>query len=258
MIVIGIDCGSQNTRGVSLRDGVVVAKAKAFTEFDANLAAESVLFELIRDSGVKNASEVADVAVTGGGRGLVEFASKEISENNAAARGCHYYFPDVDTVIDMGAEGSRAVRINPDGSEYSHEKNDKCAAGAGVFIENMARALDVSPKEMGPLSLKHTKEEPMNVQCVVFAESEVISLVHANETSENIAYSIHAGVTNRIAGMVRRLGNAKKIAFIGGPSQNAGLVQCLEQSLGTKVLVDTEVSDYVSAVGAAIAATVKK
>lgn len=144
MVSIGIDCGSQNTKGVLLRDGKVVAKATTLTEFDADLAAETALTEILKKAGITSTDEVLEVAVTGGGKKLITFASKEISENVAAARGCHFIFPDVDTVIDMGAEGSRAVKINPDGSVYSHETNDKCAAGAGVFIENMARALEVT------------------------------------------------------------------------------------------------------------------
>lgn len=252
MIVIGIDCGSQNTRGVLLRNGEPVARAQVLTEFDANIAATRVLRQLFMEAAVTDPAEIQEIAVTGGGKDLIDFSSMEVSESNAASYGTHYYFPEADAVIDMGAEGSRAVRINPNGSAYSYEKNDKCASGAGVFVENMARCLEVTIEEMGPLSLKHTKEEPMNVQCVVFAESEVISMIHRNETSENIAYSIHAGVVNRMMSMIKRLGKASKYVFIGGPSLNEGLVQCLRQVVDGEVFVAPEHSGYISALGAAL------
>ncbi len=254
MIVVGIDCGSQNTRGVLLRNGEPVAKAQVLTEFDANIAATRVLRQLFIDASVTDPSEVKEIAVTGGGKDLIDFASLEVSESNAASHGTHFYFPEADAVIDMGAEGSRAVKINPNGSAFSYETNDKCASGAGVFIENMARCLEVTIEEMGPLSLKHTKEEPMNVQCVVFAESEVISMIHRNETAENIAYSIHAGVVNRMMSMIKRLGSAGKYVFIGGPSLNEGLIQCLRQAVDGEIIVNTEHSRYISALGAALVA----
>ena len=257
MIVIGIDCGSQNTQGVLLRDGVPAAKARVLTEFDAGLAAEKVLKELLQDAKVTNAEEIAEIAVTGGGKDLIDFSTMEVSESNAAANGTHYYFPDAEAVIDMGAEGSRVVRINPNGSAFSYEKNDKCASGAGVFLENMARCLEIGVSEIGQLSLNHTKEEPMNVQCVVFAESEVISMIHANESNENIAYSIHAGVVNRMMTMVRRIGLVSKYVFIGGTSLNEGLVECLRQSIKGEVIVDPEHARFISALGAALCAAKK-
>ena len=252
MIIIGIDCGSQNTKGVLLRDGEPIAKAQVLTEFDADIAASRVVKQLLIDAHVTDAAEIKEIAVTGGGKDLIDFATKEVTESNAASYGTHYYFPEADAVIDMGAEGSRVVKINPNGSAYSYEKNDKCASGAGVFIENMARCLEVAIEDMGQLSLRHTEEEPMNVQCVVFAESEVISMIHANKSAANIAYSIHAGVVNRMLSMIKRLGKADKYVFIGGASLNEGLVQCLKQAVDGEILVNTDHSRYISALGAAL------
>lgn len=252
MIVIGIDCGSQSTEGVLLRDGKPIAKAETPTEFDAEIAAAEVIKQLLVAAKVTDVSEVKEVAVTGGGRDLVEFATTEVSDSKALAAGTHYYFPDAQAVIDVGAEGSKAIRIKPNGTVDQFEKNDRCAAGAGVFIENMARALEVSVFEMGPLSLKHTEEVPMNVQCVVFAESEVISMIHEKRTVENIAYSIHAGIVNRMMTMIRRLGKVKKYAFVGGGSLNEGLVQCMEQTLEGELQVMPEHSKFIAALGAAL------
>lgn len=258
MIVIGIDCGSQSTAGVLIRDGQPVAKALTLTEFDAEAAAIDVIRQLLISAKVTDASEIREIAVTGGGRDLVGFATEEVADSKALAFGTHYYFPDAEAVIDVGAEGSKAVRINPNGTVYQFEKNDRCAAGAGVFIENMARALEVSVYEMGPLSLKHTEEKPMNVQCVVFAESEVISMIHEKRTSANIAYSIHAGIVNRMMTMIRRLGKVKTYAFVGGGSLNEGLVQCMGQTLEGKLMVNPEHSMYIAALGAGLSMLAKK
>ncbi len=258
MIVIGIDCGSQSTAGVLIKDGQPIAKAMTLTEFDAEIAATEVIKQLLKTAKVTDISEIRDIAVTGGGRDLVGFATEEVADSKALAYGTHYYFPEAEAVIDVGAEGSKAVKINPNGTVYQFEKNDRCAAGAGVFIENMARALEVSVYEMGPLSLKHTEEKPMNVQCVVFAESEVISMIHEKRTSENIAYSIHAGIVNRMMTMIRRLGKVKKYAFVGGGSLNEGLVQCMKQTLEGDLQVMPEHSMYIAALGAALSLLAKK
>jgi benzoyl-CoA reductase subunit D len=129
--------------------------------------------------------------------------------------------------------------------------NDKCASGAGSFIETMARALQVKPEDMGGLSARHTKEVSMDTQCVVFAESEVISLIHRQTAKEDIAYAIHEGLASRLSSMARRVGVVPEVAMIGGPSYNCGLAKALAKNLKTRITVP-ENSEYVSALGAAV------
>ena len=250
MITAGIDCGSQNTKGVLLQDGKVVAKALFPTEFDADLAAQNVYNKLLSDAGVTK-EQVQRLAITGVGREIVKWGDAEVNEVGAAARGARFVLPATETIIDMGADSCRVIRLNADGTVMKYEVNDKCASGAGTFIEAMARALQITTEEMGEFSMRHTKELATNAQCVVFAESEVISLIHAKESREDIAYGVHMGISNRIASMIRRVGITDNFTMIGGPGFNKGLVQCMSKVIEREIKVPED-NQYISSIGAAI------
>ncbi|MDR1321548.1 MAG: acyl-CoA dehydratase activase [Gracilibacteraceae bacterium] len=252
MITVGIDSGSQNIKAVALQDGAVVARAKILAEFDAVKAAEAVYELVLRQAGLTE-SDVEAVAATGAGRALVPFAVLCINEVSSASKGARMVRPGAEVVIDLGAESSRAIRLQPDGKVKKYEINDKCASGAGTFIETMARALQMEIEDMGPYSLRHTREVPMNAQCVVFAESEVVSLIHQQESKENIAYAIHMGIANRVGALFRRLGLSDELVLIGGPALNVGLVECMGKESGRKIFVP-EYPDFISAMAAAAAA----
>ena len=250
MITAGIDCGSQNTKAAIMKDGKVLGKALLPTEFDADLAAQRVYESALSKAGIKK-EDVSRLVITGVGREIVKWGDSEINEVGAAVKGAKYLMPDTDTVIDMGADSCRVIRLNDDGSVMKYEVNDKCASGAGTFIEAMARALQITTEEMGDFSLRHTKELATNAQCVVFAESEVISLIHAKETREDIAYGVHMGIANRIASMIRRVGLTDHFTMIGGPGYNKGLVSCMSKVFGRDIKVPED-NQLVSAIGAAI------
>jgi benzoyl-CoA reductase subunit D len=250
MLTVGIDSGNQNTKTAVLSNGKVIGSAVVPTEFDARQAAWSALDKALADASVSR-DGVDFIVATGAGRELIDVAQGILNEVGSAAKGARYYFPETEMVIDLGGEGCRAIRLETDGRIKNYEVNDKCASGAGTFIETMARALQISTAEMGGYSLKHTRSVPMNAQCVVFAESEVISLIHNQEKKEDIAYAIHVGICNRINALVRRAGTVQNITMIGGPGMNQGLVECLSEVLRKNVAVceDTMIA---SAVGAAI------
>lgn len=248
-LFIGIDSGSQSTKAVAVRNGQIVAKAHVYTEFDGLAAAQAVSDKVIRDAGAEVSA--VRVAATGSGRQLVNFAEAYVNEIVAGATGAHALLPEVQMLLDMGAEGSRVILLDENGAAKAYEINDRCASGAGTFIETCARALEIRPEEMGEYSLRHTKDIPMKAQCVVFVESEVISLIHQRETKENIAHGVHLGISDRLGSMFRRLGMQNGVGFIGGPARNRGLVQCLEQTLGQPVLVPDE-PEFASAFGAAL------
>lgn len=250
MITAGIDCGSQNTKGVILKDGKVVAMALLPTEFDADLAAQKVYEIALNEAGIAKA-DVSRLVITGVGREIVKWGDAEINEVGAAARGAKFVLPETDTVIDMGADSCRVIRLNDDGTVMKYETNDKCASGAGTFIEAMARALQISTEQMGEFSLNHTKELATNAQCVVFAESEVISLIHSKESREDIAYGVHMGIANRIASMIRRIGLSDNFTMVGGPAFNKGLVSCMSKVFGRDIKTPDN-NQFVSAIGAAL------
>lgn len=255
MITAGIDCGSQNTKGAIIKDGKLVTLSLKPTAFDADQAAHDVLDEMLQKAGLKR-EDVEKLIITGVGREIVKWGDEEVNEVGAAVKGSRFVAPDCETVIDMGADSCRVVRLNPDGTVMKYEVNDKCASGAGTFIEAMARALQIKTEEMGDFSLRHTKELATNAQCVVFAESEVISLIHAKESREDIAYGVHMGIANRIASMIRRVGLTDHFLMIGGPAYNKGLVSCMSKVFERDIKVP-ENNQYVSAIGAALLAAEK-
>lgn len=256
MITAGIDCGSQNTKGAILKDGKVVAQAIQPTAFDADVAAKDIYEKILKEAGITK-DQVEKLVITGVGREMIKWGDAEINEVGAAARGARLIDKACDTVIDMGADSCRVIRLNADGTVMKYEVNDKCASGAGTFIEAMARALQITTEQMGDYSLRHTKELATNAQCVVFAESEVISLIHAKESIEDIAYGVHMGISNRIASMIRRIGITDRFVMIGGPAFNKGLVSCMSKVFERPIDV-LDNNQFISAYGAAVYATEKK
>ena len=141
-------------------------------------------------------SDIGKIIATGMGKNEIVQkppinASQTVSEVVADAAGAFHMTPSVKTVIDVGAEEGRGVKVGEGGRVKDFVINERCAAGAGTFVETMARALEIDIEEMGPLSLKSTKTIPMNAQCTVFAESEVVSLIHSRVSKEDIARAIH-------------------------------------------------------------------
>ena len=252
MVVAGIDVGNLNTKVVLLRDGKVIAQISVLTGFEQREAALSAFNAAIKEAGVGK-DDVKKIIATGAGQAEVDFATGTISEVGANAKGAVRLIPSARTVIDVGAEEGRAVKCDKDGKVVDFAINEKCAAGAGSFVESMSRALEITVKEFGPLSLKSTKKIAMSAQCTVFAESEVVSLIHAKTSKEDIAHAVTDAIASRITSMVRRIGIEEDIVLIGGVSRNAGVARSIQDDLG-KPLQIPDGPEFVSALGAAISA----
>ena len=154
---------------------------------------------------------------------------------------------------DVGAEEGRTIRCDETGKVIDFAFNEKCAAGAGTFAEGMARALQVPLKELGPLAQTSKAAVQMNAQCAVFAESEVVTLIHAKTPREDIARAVLDAIASRIISMVRKVGFEKDVALIGGMAHNPGYVEAMKRGLEMDVHVPEE-PEYVGALGAALAA----
>ena len=256
MITAGIDVGAKFAKVVILNDGKVMAKAKAPVGFDVLKSAGSLFEDVLKASGLSR-SRIEWVVATGMGRKAVHLkqpinAEKIVSEVVADAAGAFHLVPTVKTVIDVGAEEGRGIKVDR-GRVRDFVINERCAAGAGTFVEAMARALELSVEEMGSLALKSTKTIPMNAQCCVFAESEVVTLIHSKVAKEDISKAIHDAMAGRIASMVLRVGVEKDVVLIGGVALNPGFLPPLEKELRTDIIVP-ESPDFVGALGAALIA----
>ena len=252
MITAGIDMGAKSVRVLLLKDGKVLARTQELAGFEPAEATKKAFTRAVSEAGISE-EDIDLICSTGAGRKTALYAKESVTEVGAAAKGVAFTHPKVRTVIDVGAEEGRAVKCDERGKVLDFAVNEKCAAGSGSFTEAMARALEVPLEEFGKLSLQSTKTIPMNAQCAVFAESEVVSLVHAKTPKVDIARAVHDAIASRIVSMVRRVGINEEVALVGGVSYNPGFVDALSRGLETKVIVPED-SEYVGALGAAIVA----
>jgi benzoyl-CoA reductase subunit D len=184
----------------------------------------------------------------------IKEATVKVNEVKSMAKAANYFYPNARTVTDVGAEMGRAAKINDKGQVEDFAINEKCAAGAGAFIEAMARALETPVDKMGPLALQSDKSIPMNAQCAIFAESEVVGLIHAKTETKDISKSIHDAMASRIVSMIRRIGVNKDIVMLGGVSMNPGFVEALRRELDVEKIYIPDDPAFGAAVGAALVA----
>jgi benzoyl-CoA reductase subunit D len=255
MITAGIDMGSKTVKVVILKDGEIVGKHMTLAGFEAQQAAKDAFAAALTEAGLAE-GDVETVVATGAGRKSAPYASSDVTEVGSGAKGVHQLYPSARTVIDVGAEEGRAIRCTEEGKVLDFALNEKCAAGAGAFTEAMSRALEVPVEKLGPMSLNAKNPTPMNAQCAVFAESEVVSLLHARTAKEDIARSVHDAIASRIVSLAKKVGFEPDVVFIGGVAHNVGFVDSLERALECKVTVPED-PDYISAYGAALVAAGK-
>jgi len=248
----GIDMGIQTVKVVVLKDDLVVARAKGFSGFEPTKVAELAFHEALKTA-VCPREEISLVLATGSGMELAPFAQGNVSMMGADAKAGVYLFPSARTVIDVGAEEARAVKCDERGVMIDFVVNERCAAGAGTFIEAMARALEVKLEDMGPLSLKAERASPINASCVIFGESDVVSLIHRQESKPEIARAVFDAMADRVSSMVHRLGVNPEVVLVGGVAKDIGFLQSLKRKLGINILVP-EYPEYAGALGAALTA----
>lgn len=252
MIVAGIDVGGKNVHLVFTENGHILAKAEAPSGIKKAEAAEQLFNESLKQAGLKR-EDVARVVATGSAGKRVAFADGVIPDAAADARGVIRLVPSARTIIDVGGEEGRAIRVSGEGKVLDFAINERCAAGTGTFIDTMARALEMPIEEMAKMSLQSTRSISMNAQCAVFGESEVVSLIHAKTSKQDIARAVHDAIAGRIASVARIVGLENDVVMIGGVAKNAGFVESLKRDLGMDVKVPDN-PDLMGALGAAAAA----
>jgi predicted CoA-substrate-specific enzyme activase len=253
MLVAGIDVGAKNVHAVLIKDGEVVARATVPSGFDHEESARRGLATACGMAAVEPQA-VARIAATGAGRKALAFAAEQPTEIASGARGAAALYPGARTVIDVGADEARAIRLGPEGNVVDFAINEKCAAGAGAFVEAMSRALEMPLGDFAKASLDSTEIIPMNAQCTVFAESEVVSLIHANTPPADIARAVHDAMASRVSTMVRRIGVEDPVVLGGGAALNIGFVRSLSEALGGVDIHVLDDAEYLGAHGAALIA----
>ena len=252
MITAGIDIGHQSVKAVILENDRIMNHASLVIAGEVEAAAKTVFFRVLDQAGMK-AARIERLFATGVGREKVTFADGNRTEMLSHVRGSHWLFPAARTVIDVGAEGSRILRCDSEGNLTNFVMNDKCASGAGVFLETVAEMMQIPLSEMGPFSLDSSKKVVLTTTCAVFAESEIVAEVHRGAAKADILAGVHASIAAKIASVTKRIGIEAELVFSGGVALNIGVVGALEKQLELDIQVPKD-PEIVGALGAAILA----
>lgn len=256
MYLVGIDIGALTVKAVVLDGGgVVVASGVVRSRHDSRQVAARLVEGMLVREGIA-ADDVGYTVVTGYGRVTYDAANEEVSEITCHARGAIHLFPTARTVIDIGGQDSKVIRVHPRGYVTDFAMNDKCAAGTGRFLEVMAEALELEVEELGPLSQQSRHPVSISSTCTVFAESEVIGQMSRGAPKADIVAGIHAAIANRVAGLAGQVGLEEVVVMTGGVAQNIGVVRALEKQIGLAILLPPE-PQLVGALGAALLAREK-
>jgi predicted CoA-substrate-specific enzyme activase len=247
----GVDVGSTQTKAIIVNDsGEIVGRALIDTGANVVVAAQNAFAGALRDARIEE-PEVEYVIGTGYGRYRVTFGNAQVTEISCHGRGAVHSFPATRTVVDMGGQDTKAIRVSPAGEILDFCMNDKCAAGTGRFLGAVSAALDIPLGELGPLALKAERAVRISTTCTVFAESEVLSWLGKGKKIEDILLGVHQSIASRSIALLRRVGIEQEVTFTGGVARNVGMIEALNRGLGLKVNV-SEDSHFLGALGASL------
>ena len=247
----GVDVGSTQTKAVII-DGSLTIVGRALIDTGANVvaAAEKAFAEALASGGILE-PEVDYVVGTGYGRYRVNFGNTQVTEISCHGRGAVRMFPRTRTVVDMGGQDTKAIRVSAAGEVLDFCMNDKCAAGTGRFLGAASAALDIPLSELGWVALKAERPVRISTTCTVFAESEILSWLGKGKKIEDILAGVHQSIAARSIGLLRRVGIQEEVTFTGGVARNIGMIEALNRGLGLNVNVSEE-SHFMGALGAAL------
>ena len=247
---MGMDIGSTASKCLILKNGTEIAASAVIPAGTGTSGPKRAQEEALEKAGIRM-DDIAVKTATGYGRNTFSGADKIVSELSCHAIGIHAIFPEVRTLIDIGGQDAKAIRVTENGRLDNFVMNDKCAAGTGRFLDVMARVLELDVSELAEKSAQAKNVVNISSTCTVFAESEVISQLSNNVDLCDLVAGIHRSVAVRTAALARRLGIAEPVAMSGGVALNAGVVKALEEELGLQISV-SPLAQLNGAYGAAV------
>ncbi len=250
IITLGVDIGSTASKALALEDGLDIIGTAVIDVGAGTTGPSRAIEEVLKNAGVTK-DDVDYVVATGYGRNSLEEADFQMSELSCHAKGAHFLFPHVHTIIDIGGQDSKALKIGENGMLETFVMNDKCAAGTGRFLDVIAKVLEISLDDLEEYDARSTEDVAISSTCTVFAESEVISQLAKGTKSEDIIKGIHRAIASRVGSLAKRVGLKDDVIMTGGVALNKGMIRALEETLG----FDIETSEYCQlngALGAAV------
>lgn len=254
---LGIDIGSRTVKVVLLDgEGCVLARRLSAAGYDGPAVASRLVEEVCAEAALSHGDILYTVA-TGYGRGRCTSADAEVSEITCHAQGAQRLVPGVRTVIDVGGQDSKVIRLDATGRVADFVMNDRCAAGTGRFLEVMAEALGLAVAELAELHAQAQRPAPISSTCTVFAESEVISHLARGVARADIVAGLHAAIASRVLALAERVGLEPVLTCTGGVARNAGFVSALSAAARMPVMV-SEDAQFAGALGAALLALARQ
>lgn len=251
MYVMGVDSGSTSTNAVIMdQDRKIKAFSVVRTGAKSGESADKILKEVLQKAGLKR-EDISWIVSTGYGRVSIPYADETVTEISCHGRGAHYFNPKIRTILDIGGQDSKGIKLSDKGEVIDFVMNDKCAAGTGRFLEMIARTLEVDISELGTIALQSTEDIEITSMCSVFAESEVISLIANNKEKTDIANGICRAIANKSFSLLKRVGMEGEYMMTGGVAKNPGVVRAVEEKIGAKLYICPE-PEIVGATGAAM------
>lgn len=233
MFVAGCDIGSLSAKAVIMNDEDICSTHIIFAKPDPEESAREVMAEAVKKAGISQ-EDIRFCVATGYGRNNVTTANMSESEITCHGKGAQWHMPDIRMVIDIGGQDAKAIRLDEGGNVIRFAYNDRCASGTGRFLEVMAAAMDIPVEKMGELSGIAKSPVIISNQCVVFAETEIISLINAGRDTADIVNGLHKALAHRVAALARSVQLEKEITMTGGVAKNYGMFSELENALGVK------------------------
>jgi len=254
MIYAGCDIGSLTSKAVILKDGKIFSHAVVLSASNPVKSSQSVIDAALQQTDL-NIDDLVCIVGTGYGKNCIPFAHHTVSEITCHAKGAWWNVPSVRTVVDIGGQDAKAITLDDQGNVMQYVYNDKCASGTGRFLEVMADALEIKLDDMGTISAQAKEDIQISNQCVIFAESEVISLVNEGKDVADIIQGLHKAMARRAASLAKSIGVTNDVVFTGGVAKNKGVAKALSESLEVNLValsIDPQIN---GALGAALIAS---
>jgi len=251
MKVGGVDIGSSTAKAVVMDNDEIFYSIQP-VQNTWKVEADNILAKVLEKANLSR-DDLECVVATGLIGDEWEGADDFLSDVSCAANAAVHLLPSARTVIDMGAESSVVMRCDETGIVMDYRVNQKCGSGSGLFLDVVARALELDVEHIGEIALKSNKEIVMNSTCAVFAESEVVSLIHMGESPSDILMAVLDSIALKIEALLKAVKLEQDVVLVGGVAKNAGMVKALSRVLGVPLEVP-EVPEIAIALGAAIEA----
>ena len=252
MIVAGCDIGSLTAKAVIVENGKILSDAIVRVKTRTEDSAKEIM-QMALDKAKLTMDSIGYVVGTGYGREKIPFADSVESEISCHAKGAFKVKPSVRMVIDIGGQDAKATRMDDSGNVARFIYNDKCASGTGRFLEVMAEALEVPLEELGSLAAKSKEKLSISNQCVIFAETEVISLVNEGKETADILDALHHSLAKRVASLARSIDVNEDVVMTGGVAKNTGVFNALCEALNVNMKsLDGVDPQIMGALGAAL------